>query len=165
MENIVGILDMDGFTIEKRFLCKQLGELKVGEDTASSFFFDIGVRWRSCKFAMKKIHKLPLGVPRATKVFLLRSLEEIVVHFYESVKKNNDSTLAYKGGNLKRALLKRLGIPSVNLESYGYPKAKALFDSLVWLETCGNHTELNAYHHCAKVKEETFGHWLTNQDY
>ena len=120
---------------------------------------------KSCKFAMKKFHKLPgLGVPRGTKVFLLRSLEEIVVHFYESVKKPKNSTLAYKGGNLKRALLKRLESPSVNLESFGCPKAEALFDSLVWLETCGNHTELNAYHHCAKV-EETFGHWLTNQDY
>ena len=133
----------------------------MGEDTASSFFFDIGVRWnnlnqkdeRSCKFVMKNIRKLPLGIPRGTKAFPLRSLEEI--HFYESVKKKNSIV----------DLLKRLGIPSVNLESFGCPKAEALFDSLVWLETCGNHTELNAYHHCAKVEEETFGHWLTSQDY
>ena len=44
------------------------------------------------------------------------------------------------------------------------PKAEALFDSLVWLETCGNHIELNAYH-CAKVEVEAFGHWRTNQVY
>ena len=35
--------DMDGFRIQKRFFCKELGLLKVGEDTASSLFFDIGV--------------------------------------------------------------------------------------------------------------------------
>ena len=46
------------------------------------------------------------------------------------------------------------------------PKAESLFDSLVWLETCGNHIELNAYHHCAKVEvEAAFGHWRTNQVY
>ena len=59
--------------------------------------------------------------------------------------------------------LKRLGIPSVNLECFGCPKAEALFDALVWLETCENHTELNAYHHCAKLEVEAFGHWLTSQ--
>ena len=161
------------FFTEMKALCKELGLLKVGEDTASSFFFDIGVRWsdlsqkdeRHCKFLIENIHKLPLGVPRGTKAFPLKSLEGIVVDFYESVKKNKESTLAYKGGNLERALLKRLRIPSVNLESFGCPKAEALFDALVWLETCGNHTELNAYHHCAKVEVEAFGHWLANQVY
>ena len=164
---------MDGFTIEKRFLCKELGLLKVGEDTASSFFFDIGVKWsdlnqkdrRSCEFVKRNIHKLPLGVPLDTEALPLSSLEEIVLHFYESVKKTKTSTLAYKGGNLERSLLKRLGIPSVNLESFGCPKAEALFDALVWLETCGNHIELNAYHHCAKVEVEAFGNWLSNQVY
>ena len=153
MENIVGVLDMDGFRIEKRFLCKELGILKVGEDTASSFFFNIGVKWselspknqRSCNFLTKKIHKLPIGLPRGTKAYPLRALEEIVATFYQQVKGNKKSTLAYKGGDIERDLLKRIGIPSVNLESFRCPKAEALFDNLVWLETCGNHTELNAY--------------------
>ena len=84
-----------------------------------------------------------MDVPRGTKALLLSSLEEIVEHFYESVRKTRKSMLAYKGGNLECSLLKRLGIPSVNLESFGCPKAEALFDALVWLEMCGNHIELN----------------------
>ena len=68
------------------------------------------------------------------------------------------STLPYKGGYYERDLSTRLGIPSVNLERYSYPKVELLFDDLVWLETCGDHTEPNAYHHCAKVEVETFGH-------
>jgi hypothetical protein len=39
--DIVGILDMDGFQIGKKFFCKELGVIKVGDSEASSFFFDI----------------------------------------------------------------------------------------------------------------------------
>jgi hypothetical protein len=41
--DIVGILDMDGFLNGKKFFCKELGVIKVGESEASSFFFDIGL--------------------------------------------------------------------------------------------------------------------------
>jgi hypothetical protein len=36
-------MDMD--PIKKRFLCKELGLIKVGNAEAKSFFFDIGLRW------------------------------------------------------------------------------------------------------------------------
>ena len=42
MENIVGLINMDGFRIQKQFLCKELGLLKVGEDTASSTVLTLG---------------------------------------------------------------------------------------------------------------------------
>ena len=45
MNDVVGIIDMDGFMIEKKFYCKELGVLKVGEEEASSTF-DTGIRWR-----------------------------------------------------------------------------------------------------------------------
>ena len=34
MNDVVGIIDMDGFMIEKKFYCKELGVLKVGEEEA-----------------------------------------------------------------------------------------------------------------------------------
>ena len=46
MNDVVGIIDMDGFMIEKKFYCIELGVLKVGEEEASSFIFDMGIRWR-----------------------------------------------------------------------------------------------------------------------
>jgi hypothetical protein len=39
-----GIVDMDGYQINNKF-CKELGTLKIGEISASSYFFDIGVHW------------------------------------------------------------------------------------------------------------------------
>ena len=157
---------MDGFHINKKFYCKEAGILEVGQDVANSFFFDIGIQWgglhekdkRSCRYVMNNIHKLPWGVPRGTKAFPLAALDVIVSDFYYRVKINEQSTIAYKGGRIENDLLRKTGIPSVNLESFGCPKAEHLFDDLVWLETCGNHTEPNAYQHCAKVEVEAFGH-------
>ena len=51
-------------------------------------------------------------------------------------------------------------MPSLNLESFGCPKAEGLIERLVWLETCGNHTTADAYLHCPKVEVEAFGHWM-----
>ena len=43
LKNVVGILDMDGFTIEKEFYCKELGIFKVGDVVARTYFFDLGI--------------------------------------------------------------------------------------------------------------------------
>jgi hypothetical protein len=113
--DIVGILDMDGFQIGKKFFCKVLGVIKVGDSEASS---------------------------------------------YREIQIDSNSTIAFKGGHYERDLLASLRIPAVNLECFNCPKAEKLFDQLIWLETCGNHLESNAYQHCAKVEVEAFAMWL-----
>ena len=136
MEQIVGVLDMDGFVLGKTFYCKELGVLKVGEDEGRSFFFDIGVHWheltrkqqRHCMFLTRNIHKLPFGVSRGTNAFPLSDLNAIVKCFYDSVKSSHLSTIAYRGGHFERDLLQHLQIPSINLEHFCRPKAEFLFD-------------------------------------
>ena len=171
MEQIVGVIDMDGFVLDKTFYCKELGVLKVGEDEGRSFFFDIGVHWheltrkqqRHCMFLTRNIHKLPFGVSRGTNAFPLSDLNAIVKCFYDSVKSSHLSTIAYKGGHFERDLLQHLQIPSINLEHFGCPKAEFLFDRLVWLETCGHHLGTHSYQHCPKVEVEAFGKWLCDR--
>ena len=166
MDRIVGIIDMDGFVINKKFHCRELGIIEVGKEEGRSYLFDIGIRWqdlsikdrKSCLYVMKHIHKLSLNSPPGS--FQLRNLKEIVKDFYENVKINGESTLAYKGGHIELDLLKELCIPTVNLEAYGCPKAEYLFDKLVWLETCPNHIATHAYKHCPKVEVEAFAAWL-----
>jgi hypothetical protein len=41
MENVVGIIDMGDYQRNKKFFCKDLGALKIGEISASSYFFSI----------------------------------------------------------------------------------------------------------------------------
>ena len=93
----------------------------------------------------------------------LVNLEAIVEDFYFSVRRDEKSLLAYKGGHYDRDLLRNLDIPSVNLESFGWPRAVHIIDQLDWRQSCGNHLELGAYEHCAKVEVEAFGLWLDQQ--
>ena len=109
---------------------------------------------------MRNIHKLPFGVPRGVSATDLSELETTVRSFYDKVKRDARSVLAYKGGHYERDLLASLAIPAVNLENFGCPKAGELFDHLIWLETCGNHTVNEAYRHCPKVEVEAYAYWV-----
>jgi hypothetical protein len=168
LTNIAAVIDMDGFFVNKSFFCKELGFLSVGDATAQSFFFDTGLQWndptpkdqRACRYVQKYIHKLPFGVPVGVDALPLSSLPKIISQLYRNVRQNSRSTIAYKGGIYERDLLARLNIPALDLQDYGCPKAEKLFDQLVWLETCGKHTENAAYQHCAKVEVEAFAIWL-----
>ena len=67
MEKIAGVIDMDGFVLDKTFYCKELGVLKLGEDEGRSFFFDIGVHWHhSNSQAAKTLHVSHKKHPQAT---------------------------------------------------------------------------------------------------
>ena len=80
---IVAIVDMDGFTINKKFFCKELGFLKVGNAATQSCFFDIGLPWANlttkdkklCNYVKKHIHKLPSGVPPGVDALPLKSFK------------------------------------------------------------------------------------------
>jgi hypothetical protein len=86
LSDIAAIIDMDGFSVNGKFLCKELGFLKVGDATAQSFFFDISLRWRdltpkdlrACKYVQTHIHKLPFGVPAGIDAIPLSALKETV---------------------------------------------------------------------------------------
>ena len=79
MEQIVGVIDMDGFVINKTFYCKELGVLKVGKDEGDSYLFDIGIRWhdltskqqKHCMFLSRNIHKPDVCFFRETYNVLL----------------------------------------------------------------------------------------------
>ena len=165
MNQIAGIIDMDGFTIARKFYCKELGTINIKHDEGESYHFNLGIKWNklsikdqeNCTFVSTKIHKLqfedPKGIP-------LTNLNEIVYNFYDSIKINAMSTIGYKGGHFERDLLRQLKIPSVNLEEFGCPKAVHLFDKLVWLETYGRHIGKDPYLHCPKVEVEAFACWV-----
>ena len=64
MNNIVGILDLDGYTINKKFLCREPTIIKADQYTGTSYHFDIGIRWgdltlkdrKSCMYRVKKCY-------------------------------------------------------------------------------------------------------------
>ena len=114
LSDVVGIMDMDGFMVNKIFYCKELVVLKIGDVVARSFFFDLGLRWsdltqkdrRTCKYVESFVHKLPFGVRRGSEALGISTLERIVADFYRENKQNADSRIAYKGAQKWR--LRRL---------------------------------------------------------
>ena len=161
---------MGGFLINKKFFCKELGIIRVGDLAAHSYFFDIGVNWldlsandrKSCTFMMKHTHKLPFSVPSGVSPLPLGTLEDIVVKLYQETMQNENSIIAYKGGCFKKDLLASHGIPSVNLERFGCPKASSIIKTMVWLETCSHYLVPDAFEHCPKVEVEAYTQWLGN---
>ena len=111
LADIVAIMDMDGYTINKKFLCKELG-LKVGDAVAQSFMFDIGIRWsdlspkdqRSSRYVQNHIHKLPFDVPVGGEAFPITSLEAIVRDLYQSVKRSSNSAIAYMNVDIMKRI-------------------------------------------------------------
>ena len=50
LSDVVGIIDMDGFLINKKIFCKELGIIRVGDLAARSYFFYLGIRWEDMSY-------------------------------------------------------------------------------------------------------------------
>ena len=127
LTDVIAIIDMDGFFVNKKFFYRELGVLKVGNAAAESFFFDFSLRWgelsprdqKACCYVQKYIHKLPFRVP--TGVDALSTFPKLI----SELRQNSNSVIAYKGGHIERDLLAGLNIPAINLEDFGCPKLKS----------------------------------------
>jgi hypothetical protein len=168
--NIVGIIDLDSFSVQKTFFCRELGLITHGDTYGTSFHFKTPLCYEKLnkkdkiqvKFLQEHIHGLSLTDENAMDANMV---DIIVKKFYDAYCVNENSILAYKGGSFERTLLSRLNIPSFNLELFGCPKAIEIFDEMPWLECCGQHSLLknnkDTYKHCLRVEVEAFLHWLT----
>jgi hypothetical protein len=168
--NIIGVVDLDGFFVEKNFFCRELGIIAYEDTYGTSFHFktelsdeNLNEKDRiNAKFLQRNVHGLSLSDDNGLE---LNMIDVIVKKFYTSYKLNSKSVLAYKGGQIEKDLLEKLNIPSVNLEFFGCPKAKDIYPEMIWLESCGEHNLLrnktNVHEHCPKVEVEAYLHWLT----
>ena len=144
---------MDGFTMNRKFFCKELGALRVEDVAGLSFFFNIGLRWvdllpndrRRCAYVQSYINKLPFGIPPGVKAHPISALGSIISRLYETTRKSKSSVFAYKGGHYEKDLLASLHILALNLENNGCPKAGELITTMAWLETCGHHIVPESY--------------------
>ena len=67
--NIIGVLDLDGFFVQKTFFCKELGIITHGDTYGTSFHFDTTLSYEnlsekdktSVEFLQRHIHGLSLS--------------------------------------------------------------------------------------------------------
>ena len=169
--NIIGILDLDGFFVQKTF-CRELGIIRHEDTYGTSFHFNTTLRYEelnekdktNVNFLQNNIHGLSLSDENGLGRDMI---DTIIKKFYTALKINNESVIAYKGGFIEKNLLAKLKIPAINLELYGCPKADNIFPEMVWLESCGQHNLLknttDTYRHSPKVEVEAYLHWLMNK--
>lgn len=123
LQDVIGIMDMDGFCVNKKFFCKELGILRVGNVYAKSYLFNTNLKWNEldektkwhCLFLTRNIHHLPFDGPH--NVFPKRfctpkshELDAIVLEFYQQHKVKFTSKIAYKGGHYEKDMLDRLSV-------------------------------------------------------
>ena len=71
MDNITGVIDMDGCTINKIFYCRELACIRKGQTYATSTLFDLGLQWKdlsekdkkAARFVKRYIHKIRFTSP------------------------------------------------------------------------------------------------------
>ena len=111
--NIVGIIDLDGFCIQKTFFCRELGLITHGDTYGTSFHFNTPLCYQNLsakdqiqvKYLQDCIHGLSLGDNKAMDQDMVNV---IVQKFYDTHRLNAYSMIAYKGGTFEKTLLRNL---------------------------------------------------------
>jgi len=166
MEEITLIIDLEGFNLSSGFIVRELGWCTIqGENDSQHFYSRVRYRdlnfkdRRTVNFVYKHIHGLRFEASFKEAALPQRDLEAVIRALYCG------GLVAYKGGHLEKDLLDKMGLPSINLEELGCPKADSLWSSdYPPGKSCGHHkTDLFKMIHCLKQETFLFFQWLQNQ--
>lgn len=151
------ILDLDGYRIHPGFIVRELGwcDLK-GNNDSQHFYAPIKysqLSWkdkRTVNHVYRHVHGLRFEAGYKEATLPQRDVEAVVRALYHR------GVVAYKGGHLEKDLLQSMGIPCLDLEVFGCPKADQLYSSdFKPGYSCG--------FHCPKQEVFLFYQWLINK--
>ena len=166
-DRVCMILDFDGYWVKKHFIVREMGWCDR-EGYATSLHFQPSFKYyqlpakekRQVDYVYKHVHALPFDAHPPELASPCRIVLQVVKQLYSLNRRHRLDVIAYKGGNLERGLLKKLNIPSLNLEEYGCPKASQLpdmgFDPGM---SCGCHDM--DIGHCPRQETFLFHQWMT----
>ena len=164
MEEITLIIDLEGFILSSGFIARELGWCTIQGENDSQHFYS-WVRYkdlnykdrRKVNFVYKHIHGLRFETSFKEAALPQRDLEAVIRALYRG------GLVAYNGGHLEKDLLDKMGLPSINLEELGCPKADSLWNQYKGT-SCGHHkTDLFKMVHCPKEETFIFYQWLQNK--
>ena len=137
------ILDLDGFFLNKTFHERDPYETLKDKDKCT------------VHFVKSKIHTLTYQ-PTPNKHFLnpivLGILAQSIYNTYSQVSQGKRTVVGYNGGHIEKDLLRKLNIPSLNLETLGCSKYDVLRTGFLdLLPSCRFHQD-DKLHHCPLTK-------------
>ena len=169
LSQICMVMDMDGFHVLDKFYPREVAYVSLTEnDWTESYRFKLNhlvphlteKNWKTVNFCKKYIHGLTFkSLPGERDLFHVENLETLVKNAYICSKRKERDLVAYKGGQVEKELLKKLDIPSINLEDYGCPKYDNLPEPDV--KDCGFHIAKKL--HCPKKECTAFATWIKKQ--
>jgi hypothetical protein len=172
LENIVLIIDFEGFQTVYGFHIKEFGSVKMTDGIPSSDFVELPLRYHELNekdrvmaaYVKRNIH----GLRYDNNPYLDLSIKSMKLHIkkmYENLSyANPDALVAYKGGHIERDLLKEIGIPSVNLEHLGLTSKFDKLDIPIpdSIKPCSRHAKIPNVH-CPIVELYVFYTWIKQQ--
>lgn len=182
---ITHILDMDGFTLNGIFLCKELSLIEICTGMLHYERFRLNRTYEQlstqeknvANFVSHKIHGIPF-VDTSEDIYGQEMIAARLLTFLsKGTHSLNGIVVGYKGGNLEASLLESMGIVHFNLELIGCPKFDALMtdpryeflkSAVVPRDrcsdiTCNLHTiarhEPSQVYHCCREEVTMFRRW------
>lgn len=169
LHEITHFMDVDGFMVSKRFLCKELAITTINGYSYQTDFL-LGKRFKqlspqdqkTVRYVYINVHGIPFK-DFHTEQYTQSKLDlAINIMIGDTI----NPVVAYKGGHLEKDILERAGIPCVNLEGLGCPKFSEL------AETYGNSVLKNSCYlhkrkydrkrkrlHCCSTEVQLFRNW------
>ena len=166
MDQITLIIDLEGFPLSSGFSVRELGWCTIkGENDSQHFnsrlrYKDLNYKdRRTVNYVYRHVHGLRFESAFREAALPQRDGEAVIRALYRG------GLVAYKGGHLEKDLLDKMGLPSVNLEDFGCPKADSLWSKLYPPgKSCGHHKEQPfKLVHCPKQETYLFFNWLQNK--
>lgn len=166
LENVCLVIDLEGFFVEKAFLCRELGwRSYTGKRGSTRFklpylFCNLSDKdKRAAAYVTNRVSGLPFEARVIERAISCDRVPDNVVALYRKYRTKTKHLIAYKGGHIEKDLLDKLAIPSINLEEFGCPKFENLLASgFEPVKGCGYHVRRS---HCAMAECEIFFSWVT----
>jgi len=166
MDQITLIIDLEGCHLSSGFIVRELGWCTIQGENDSQHFYsrlrykDLNYKdQRTVNNVYKHIHGLRFEAAYREAAVPQRDVEAVIHALYRG------GLVAYKGGHLEKDVLDKMGLPSVNLEDFGCPKADSLWSwGYTTEKSCGYHIPSKfKFIHCPKQETYFFFQWLQNK--
>lgn len=170
---ILYIVDMDGFMVANRFVCKELASINLETKQIERFFFQVGSFHKlgpkdkaTAKYVTANVHGL--AFTDEPNDLQQQELGNIITKLATAAL-NRSSIIAFKGGNFERQLLLAHSIENfIDLEVLGCPRVDLLAANCPIPHSnakCIRHRYLkNKRHqtlHCPGIEVLYFAEWYT----
>ena len=164
-DDVCLVIDMDGFRVDGRFQCRELGYCSwLGDSGRVAFkpfkpFRSLTDKEKfGVSYVKRHIHGMTYNPDPREEI--QSNPRKVIRELYEDLSTHHRTRVAFKGGHLEKDELLRLNLPYLDLKKLGclsYNLLRDIYEEELW-DTCNWHA-IPALHHCAMTECQAFFTW------